>query len=217
LTLPYCTPTSDTTPTYTLTAAEDVGFAIRVEEVASDGSGPSLPATSAPTAAIGPAAATGGAPGGSGSGGGSAPGGTTTPGAPARPPGSGAPRATTAPARGRAAISGAKASGTGVVAAVSCTGVSQDSCTVALSLSVVETRRGGRTIAVTAARTTRVRVPLGGRSVSLSAGRRETVRIALNAAGKRLLARDGELHAGLTGTQDGHRRYARIVVFKARR
>ena len=77
-------------------------------------------------------------------------------------------------------------------------------CTVGLTLSVTETVKGGKVVAVRAsARATDTVVVLGTATVTLTAGQSRTVEIALNSTGKRLLARLHRLKAKLVASEAG--------------
>ncbi|MFI5005062.1 MAG: hypothetical protein ACHQE6_08610 [Solirubrobacterales bacterium] len=99
----------------------------------------------------------------------------------------------TVPAGGLGSISetqvGApRVSGRTVSVPLRCSAQAAGSCTIALRLTVVETLRGTRVIAVAARRTRRLTVTVGASTVHLSPGQQRTVTVALNATGRRLLA-----------------------------
>jgi hypothetical protein len=102
---------------------------------------------------------------------------------------------------GKASVKHAKVSGTTVSVPITCTG--DTSCTVSLKLTVTETLRGHRVIAVSArkAKVTHKTLVLGTKSVTIRAGRTQTVHISLNRTGGKLLAARHKLTAKLTVTQ----------------
>jgi hypothetical protein len=112
---------------------------------------------------------------------------TTTPKPP--PPGPGKPK-----------LGRAKVSGTIVSVRASCSGLSADTCKLRFVLTVTETFRGHKLIAVTArkrAKKVRKVVGVGGTTVTLRAGQTKTIKFSLNRTGLRLLARHHPLHARL--------------------
>ena len=100
----------------------------------------------------------------------------------------------TVPAGGLGSISETKVgtphvSGRAVSVPLTCSAQAAGSCTIALRMTVVETLRGSRVIAVAAAqRTHHTTVTVGTSTVHLPAGAQRTVTVALNATGRRLLA-----------------------------
>ncbi|MGA2165488.1 MAG: hypothetical protein ABSH36_13600 [Solirubrobacteraceae bacterium] len=71
-----------------------------------------------------------------------------------------------------------------------------------LTLSVVETLRSGRLIAVAAvSKTKKKTVTIGHASVTLSGGQSKTVSVTLNGTGQALLKREHKLHVKLILTQ----------------
>ncbi len=127
------------------------------------------------------------------------------------------------PAPGTVRVGHAKVTGQTARVRVSCTGPSGSRCSVGLSLSVTETFRGHRLIAVTArhGRSKKV-VILGTASARLDAGASQTVRISLNRKGRKLLAARHVLRVELRVTQalgNGHDTTVstQTVKFSARR
>ena len=111
------------------------------------------------------------------------------------------PASTPPPAVGTATVGHAKVTGTTAAVRITCTGSA--GCPVQrcrLRLSVTETLRGQRLIAV-AARVRHKVVGVGAASVTLSAGSTETVRISLNRAGRNLLAARHVLKVKLVVTE----------------
>ena len=120
---------------------------------------------------------------------------------------------------GRASVGHAKVKGTTVSVPISCKG--DTSCTVSLKLTVTETLRGHKVIAVSArkAKVTHKTIVLGTASATIAAGRTATVKIGLNGTGRHLLAARHRLTATLTVTQRVSGRNRTIstqkVTFKA--
>jgi hypothetical protein len=105
---------------------------------------------------------------------------------------------------GRAHVSAARSSGATASVRASCVGPAGATCLLAFKLTVSETFRGHRLVAVTARRGThraRKVVVVGAASALLSAGETKLVRISLNRTGKRLLASRHRLKATLRVTQ----------------
>jgi hypothetical protein len=111
--------------------------------------------------------------------------------------GSGTGAAPTAPS---SSVAHAKVKGSGVAVTVACTGAAGGTCVESLTLSVLETLRSGKVVAV-AARTTKRTVILGRASATIAAGQTKTVTILLNSVGKSLLRSHHTLHVKLTLTQ----------------
>jgi hypothetical protein len=85
---------------------------------------------------------------------------------------------------------------------VACAGASTSACTDTLTLSVVETLRSGKLVAVAAASKTKKKtVTIGHESVTLNGGQSKTVSVALNSTGRALLEREHKLHVKLVLTQ----------------
>jgi hypothetical protein len=120
---------------------------------------------------------------------------------------------------GRASVGHAKVKGTTVSVPISCKG--DTSCTVSLKLTVTETLRGHKVIAVSArkAKVTHKTIVLGTASATIRAGSTATVKIGLNRTGRHLLAARHRLTAKLTVTQRVNGRNRTIstqkVTFKA--
>jgi hypothetical protein len=128
---------------------------------------------------------------------------------------------TSSPASGAPRIGAAKLSGTTAAVPVSCTG--RGSCTVVLTLSVTETLKGGKLVAVAARRTktTKHVVILARVRVTIAAGHSKTVTLRLSSAGRRLLARRGRLAVKLDTSQLTASRSrliaSRTLTFKTRK
>jgi hypothetical protein len=99
---------------------------------------------------------------------------------------------------GTARVGVPKLTGTTASVPVSCSGAA--SCTVRLSLTVTETIKNGKVIAVAARRmkTTTRHITLASARVTIHAGHRLTVALRLNAAGRRLLGQRHRLASSLS-------------------
>lgn len=85
---------------------------------------------------------------------------------------------------------------------LACAGATTSACTDTLTLSVVETLRAGKLVAVAAAsKATKRTVTLGRASLTLDGGQSKTVSVSLNATGRALLKRERKLHVKLLLTQ----------------
>jgi hypothetical protein len=109
----------------------------------------------------------------------------------------------TVPAGGLGAISETQVgaphvAGRTVSVPVACSAQAAGSCTIRLRLTVVETLRGKRVIAVAARRTSHKTVTVGSVAAHVPAGRHATVTVALNATGRGLLAHLHKLTAKLS-------------------
>jgi hypothetical protein len=106
---------------------------------------------------------------------------------------------------GHAKASSVKVSGSSVSVRLSCTGPAGAICRLTLKLTVTETFKGHKLIAISAKakkqRKTHKVVQVGTASVTLKAGQSKTVKISLNGAGKALLASHHGLKATLRITQ----------------
>lgn len=145
--------------------------------------------TASSPVSIGPGPGGGGGPGGSGAGGG-----------------------------GSAGAGHAVVNGTGARVLVSCKGAAGTSCTINLTLSILETLAGHQVVAVAAAaqgRHTKRTVIVGSRTVTLAAGRSETVTVSLNAAGRKLLAGRRRLPVKLLASQGHTARAGFTLLFRA--
>jgi hypothetical protein len=111
-------------------------------------------------------------------------------------------------------------SGTSASVTVGCSGA-VGSCAVTVTLTVVETLKGGKVIAIIAKKpkTTKHTVVLGSVSVTVPAGHSTTVKISLNGARKQLLAKHHTLAAKLTLTQTGKNSAVstKTITFKTKR
>ena len=128
----------------------------------------------------------------------------------ASPPAPSAPPSST----GAASVGHARVSGSTATEHVSCTGAAGAICRLALRLTVTETFKGQRLVALAArsnGRGARKVLVVGTANVSLGAGQASTVRIALTGAGRRLLARRHRLRAQLLVTQETAAAHAATV------
>lgn len=102
---------------------------------------------------------------------------------------------------GKASVGHARVSGTTVSVRIACKG--DTSCKVSLKLTVTETLRGHRLIAVSArkAKLTHKTVVLGTVSATIKAGRKATVHVGLNGTGRHLLAARHKITAKLAVVQ----------------
>ncbi|MGA2928644.1 MAG: hypothetical protein ABSG43_22170 [Solirubrobacteraceae bacterium] len=105
---------------------------------------------------------------------------------------------------------------------VSCAGASRTACSMSLTLSLIESLKGGKIIAVAAsgnhARTTKSlkrTVVIGTATVTLPTGESRTVKVGLNATGQRLLAARHALKAMLAVAQSGQAIAIRTLTLKA--
>jgi hypothetical protein len=88
---------------------------------------------------------------------------------------------------GTVTVGHARVSGKTALVRIACSGASGAQCQLTLNMSVRETFRDHKLVAV-AARVRHKVVGVGSAHVTLTAGGSETVRISLNSAGKNLLA-----------------------------
>jgi len=102
-------------------------------------------------------------------------------------------------------------------------GPSGSHCVERLQLTVTETLKGAKVIAITTARVKRPKlhkriVVLGSATVTVAAGHHATIKISLNGRGRRLLFQHHVLKAELTLTQTGgYVILTRTITFKADR
>jgi hypothetical protein len=114
------------------------------------------------------------------------------------------------PGSGHASVGHAKVSGRNAIVRASCAGASGATCKLTLKLTVTETLKGHRLIAVKARKhATKIHkvVIVGSAQVTLGAGQTRLVKIGLNRTGRNLLAHHHPLKATLRVTQklaNGH-------------
>jgi hypothetical protein len=112
-----------------------------------------------------------------------------------------------------------KVSGQTVGVTFACNGVPGQTCPITLELTVTETVRGSKVIAVSAAKrkakAKRRTVIVGRAATNLSAGHRTTLKVSLNKTGKRLLRKYRKLKARLLVIEAGKTVARRTVTFKA--
>ncbi|HEX4034493.1 MAG TPA: hypothetical protein VHX66_08625 [Solirubrobacteraceae bacterium] len=124
-------------------------------------------------------------------------------------------------AAGKPSVGRARVSGTTVSIPITCKG--ETNCTVALKLTVTETLRHHRVIAISArkAKITHKTVTVGTAKATIKAGHKQTVRIGLNRTGRKALAARHRLATKLTVTRRiaGKNRTVSTqeVTFKARK
>jgi hypothetical protein len=121
------------------------------------------------------------------------------------------------PTVGSGAAAHASVTGTSAHAVVSCTGATNTTCTLTLTLSVVETLEGHRVIALAAAKRakrTKRTVVIGSQTVTLHAGSSQPVTVALNATGRKLLSSHHHLSVRLAISQGSSARAGFTLVFK---
>ena len=174
---------------YTLTSA-DVGSTIRALELASNANGDGATVESPQTAVVqaSPAGSSG------------------APGPPAIPSGG----------VGAATIKGTSTSGTNVKILLSCTGPAGATCPVGLTLTVKETIKRGKVIAVAAtAKLKKKVVVVGTTTVTLGAGQSKTVTVSLNAVGKRLLAKSHTLKVKLAITESTNTVFSTTITIRS--
>ena len=117
--------------------------------------------------------------------------------------------------KGRASISQMHLSGTAVSLKVTCKG--KGSCSVKFKLTVRETLKHGKLIAVAAgAKLTKRTVTVGSGSVVVRAGRNRTVKVSLNRVGRGLLAKHSPLKVKLAVTQSGRTIKSSTLTFRAK-
>jgi hypothetical protein len=119
-----------------------------------------------------------------------------------------------APVTGTASAGTAHVSGSTVTLTVSCAGAAGTTCAVTATLTVVETLRGSKVIAVSAAKSRRKSVTLGTGKVTLAAGRHASIKIKLNATGRRLLAARHTLRVKLGVAARSTFGHNQTVIFK---
>ncbi len=117
---------------------------------------------------------------------------------------------------GNATTRTATVRGTSASVPIRCTGGSRSTCKVRLTMTVTEKIKGGKVIAVTAAKTKTKVVVVGTATSTLASGHTKTVRVSLNGAGKRLLATHHTLKVKLTTTQSAGTAASRTITFKAK-
>ena len=206
-----------TRQTYTLTGS-DVGQTIRVQETASNAGGSGAPASSAATGVVqpvpsGPSGGSSGGSSGSGGNGGSV-------GSTGGPVGSTGGSGATSGGPGTPTLGSPHVAGTAASVPVSCAGSPGASCSVTVTLSVTETLKGNKVIALaaTAAKRQKSRtktVVLGTANVKLTSGQSISVRVSLNSVGRQMLATHHTVGVKLTITDNGHTIAGHTVTFKA--
>lgn len=174
-----CAPIAGATnQNYTLHAT-DVGHTIRVQETASNAGGNGPPATSAASAIV-----------------------QVAPGA-----------------KGTPTVGHVKVTGTSAAVPLTCNGGPGAICKLILTLTVTETVKGRTVIAVSAAKRPKIKktiVLLGTATMALTADRTTVIRITLNGTGTRLLSRYHVLKVSLRIRQSGKMVSSQTVTFKTK-
>lgn len=180
---------------YRLTAA-DVGHTIRVLELASNANGDGATVESQQTGVVKAPPPTG-------------------PSTPSTPSGPGAPAGPIG-GTGNAIIKSAITRGTSASVRVSCAGSAGATCSLALRMTVRETLKGGKVVAITAkAKPKRKLLIVGTTTVKLAAGQSKIVKVSLNSIGKRLLSPRHRLKVTLRIIQSSKIVFSRTLTFKS--
>jgi hypothetical protein len=116
---------------------------------------------------------------------------------------------------GRASVSGPSAR-----LSVSCIGGPGATCKLTLALTITETVKAGKVVAVTATKRNGTKpkrkiVTLSTTTITLTAGQAENVQLGLNGTGKRLLVKYHTLKVKLLITESGRTVSAQTITFKA--
>jgi hypothetical protein len=122
------------------------------------------------------------------------------------------------------AVGQVKTSGTAGLVPIRATGSVGSSCTMKLTLTVTESVKGGKVIAVAAAKhgkkTTKKVVVVGSATVKVAVGKSQSVRISLNGTGKRLLTKHHTLKAKLVITDPSVGKtlviFSKTITFKTK-
>jgi hypothetical protein len=123
-----------------------------------------------------------------------------------------------APTTGSTVFGTAVVSGTSVAVMITCNGPANATCNDVVQLSIVETLKGGKLVAISPhVKTKKKVVVLGSVSVTLTGGQTKTVTISLNGAGKSLLAKRHTLKVTLTIKQSGKTVTTKTVTFKSKK
>jgi hypothetical protein len=109
------------------------------------------------------------------------------------------------PPVGSTTVGSVNVGGSTVSELLSCVGASSATCELTLSLTVTETLKGGKLVAVSAKKKTLLRilkrtVTVGSMAITLTGGKSQVVKLALNATGRRLLTSHHKLAAQFTTT-----------------
>lgn len=116
-----------------------------------------------------------------------------------------------------ASAGSASVNGTSARERVSCAGASGATCAVKVTLSVNETVRGGKVVAVSASahvKTKKRTVTVGTASITLGAGQSATTGVRLNGRGQRLLRSHPVLTVKLTASSGGRVLHSQVLRFK---
>lgn len=127
------------------------------------------------------------------------------------------------PGPGTATVGQPKVSGKTASVPISCSGQAGAQCKLSLTMTVTETLRGHKVVAVSASRARKHKkvLTVGSKSITLTAGANETVKISLNAKGRKLLKARHTLKAKLRvsealGGGETETVATKTVKFKAR-
>jgi hypothetical protein len=103
---------------------------------------------------------------------------------------------------GTSRVGKATVSGTTAAVHVSCAGAASQKCTITLKMTIIESVRAGKIVALSAStKTTHRTVSVGSRTVTLVGGHSETVHLKLTAAGRKLLSEHHKLSVKFVGTR----------------
>jgi hypothetical protein len=115
----------------------------------------------------------------------------------------------------KATLGAVKITGTTASVSVGCSGSAGQSCDATLTMTVVETLRGSKVIAVAAkAKTKKKTVGVGSAKAVVAVGQHKKVTVALNGSGKALLKKFRTLHATLTLSQGSAKLGSKKLAFK---
>jgi ELWxxDGT repeat protein len=120
-------------------------------------------------------------------------------------------------------VTSVTSSGSSASVSVSCTGAEGTDCEVTVTLSVTETIKGGKVIAIASKakphkpKAKHKTVVIGTSTETLAAGTKATVTVVLNGAGKHLLATRHKLNAKLSVKSSGNVIDTQTVTFKLKK
>jgi hypothetical protein len=122
-------------------------------------------------------------------------------------------------ASGKPSLGSVKVKGTTASVSLACRGLTGQTCSVKVTLTVTEKLRGNHIVAIgAAAKKSKLKtktVTVGRVSTKLSASRRTTLKIALNSTGKRLLKKYRKLTTTLRVIQGGKTVSKKKITFRA--
>lgn len=118
------------------------------------------------------------------------------------------------------ALRSAKVSGSTVTLSLACPAAASQACKVSIVLSIVETVKRGRVIAIRPARsapvTTHKTIVVGRATVTIGAGHTKTVKVKLNSAGRKLVKSARKLRAKLSLSRGRTVTTTKTVTFTSR-